>query len=159
MPQHETRCGMDRGESSSLQLLQETTRLDNSGRSMSSTGGLIANNSSSALQLETVIVSEERKFLELTFTLGRATDDKEKLILIVFLATRFFLAAAVLHLHLGFFSWNSFHALRHFLDHESINIKLQSLAHPLWRLTRLATLHAHFTQAYRTLDTLPLSYY
>ena len=60
-------------------------------------------------------------------------------------ATRLF--TAVLHLHLGF-SWNSFHALRHFLDHESIDIKLQSLAHPLCRLTRLATLRAHFTRAY-----------
>ena len=58
------------------------------------------------------------------------------------------LRLSVLHLHLGFFSWNSFHALRHFPDHESIDIELQSLAHLLWRLTRLATLRAHFTQAY-----------
>ena len=75
-PQHETRCGMDRGESSSLQLLQETTHLNNSRRNMSSTGGLIANNSLSMLQLETIIISKER------------------------------LVAAVLHLYLGFFSWN-----------------------------------------------------
>ena len=38
----------------------------------------------------------------------------------------------------------------HFLDHESIDVKLQS------RLAHLATLRAHFTQA---LDTLLLSYY
>ena len=124
-PQLETRCEMDRGKSPSLQLLQETTHLGNSGRNMSSTGGLVANNSSSALQLETIIVSKER------------------------------LVATVLHLHLGFFSWNSFHALHHFLDHKSINIKLQSLAHFLWRLTHQATLHSHFTQAYRASDTLP----
>ena len=62
---------------------QETTRFDNSRRNMSSTGDLVANNSLSTLQLETIIVSEERKFPELAFTLGRATDDKEKLILIV----------------------------------------------------------------------------
>ena len=93
---------------------------------MSSTGGLVANSSSSVLQLETIIVREER------------------------------LVVAFLYLHLGFFSWNSFHALRHF---QSIDIKLQSFVHPLWRLTYLATLRAHFTQSYRVLDTLPLSYY
>ena len=54
-PQHETRCGMDRGESCSLRLLQETTCLDNSGRNMNITGGLVANNSSSTLQLETTL--------------------------------------------------------------------------------------------------------
>ena len=125
MLQCETRCGMDRGESSSLRLLQETTRLDNSQRNMSSTGGLIAN-----------------KYLSLDF------NESCSVFTFIFLATRFFLVAAVLHLHLGFFSWNSFHALRHFLDHESIDIELQSLAHPLWRLTHLATLRVHFTRAY-----------
>lgn len=35
------------------------------------------------LQLESIVVSEEKKFPELAFTLGRASDDKEKVILIV----------------------------------------------------------------------------
>ena len=63
MPRCKTRCGMDRGESCSLQLLQETTCLDNSGRNMNITGGLVANNSSSTLQLETTLQLAATNFI------------------------------------------------------------------------------------------------
>ena len=53
-----------------LMACREPPILDNSGGNMSSTGGLVANNSSGVLQLETIIVSKERKFPELAFTLG-----------------------------------------------------------------------------------------
>ena len=77
-PQRPTSYGMGRGESSALRLLQESTSFDIS-REDSSSGGF----ESGALQLESIIFSEERRFPELALTLGRASDDKKKLILIV----------------------------------------------------------------------------